>query len=96
MASASPSPADWALLYAQAGWRSFPVIEGGKAPKFKGWQKSATTDPALIAQYWRGKAGAERNLGLVCGESFDRRRHRDRPRRQWLSWFGRQRVRRDA
>jgi hypothetical protein len=38
---------------------------------FKGWQSDATTDPALLRQYWNGKAGAERNLGLVCGESFD-------------------------
>lgn len=68
---ASPSPADWALLYATAGWRSFPVTPEKKTPMFKGWQTDATTDPRLIAQYWNGAAGAERNLGLVCGEQFD-------------------------
>lgn len=60
--------ADWARLYSRAGWRSFPVTPGSKTPLFKGWQADATTDPALIAQYWRND---ERNLGLVCGEAFD-------------------------
>lgn len=59
--------ADWALLYAQAGWRSFPVKPGGKAPMFSNWQADATTDPKLIRQ-WQTPA---RNIGLVCGEAFD-------------------------
>lgn len=67
----SPSPVDWALLYARAGWRSFPVKPEQKSPMFSGWQRDATTDPDLIARYWNGPAGAERNLGLVCGEKFD-------------------------
>lgn len=68
---ATPSPADWAVLYSRAGWRSFPVVPEKKAPMFKGWQTDATTDPELIARYWNGPQGAERNLGLVCGEKFD-------------------------
>jgi hypothetical protein len=65
------TPIEWASLYARAGWRSFPVKPGAKSPLFKGWQADATTDPGLIAQYWNGPGGAERNLGLVCGEQFD-------------------------
>lgn len=61
--------ADWGLLYARAGWRSFPVTAGKKTPMYKGWQQDATLDPKLIRQYWR--PGSDRNLGLVCGEAFD-------------------------
>lgn len=60
--------ANWALLYAKANWRSFPVKAGGKSPLYKNWQKDATTDPELIGRYF---ASPERNLGLVCGEAFD-------------------------
>ena len=35
---------------------------------YAGWQKDATTDPALIEQYF---SDSERNIGLVCGERFD-------------------------
>lgn len=59
--------ADWALLYAKANWRSFPVKPGAKSPMYSNWQKDATTDPKLIRQ-WQID---DRNLGLVCGETFD-------------------------
>lgn len=59
---------DWALLYAQAGWRSFPVKPGGKTPVYKNWQADATVDPNLIGRYF---APEDRNIGLVCGEAFD-------------------------
>jgi hypothetical protein len=35
---------------------------------FAGWQKDATTDSSMIEQYF---GDPERNMGLVCGESFD-------------------------
>lgn len=60
-------PADWALLYAKAGWRSFPVTPGAKTPVYQGWLQDATTDPKLIRQ-WQTPS---RNIGLVCGEAFD-------------------------
>ncbi len=60
---------DWALLYARAGWRSFPVTAQKKTPIYKNWQKDATTDPKMVRQYF--PPGTERNIGLVCGEAFD-------------------------
>ena len=46
--------ATWArTVYAPAGWRVFPVVAGGKKPLYKGWQRDATTDPEMIARYWR-------------------------------------------
>lgn len=59
--------ADWALFYAAAGIRSFPVKPGDKRPMYAKWPEDATTDPKLIRQ-WQT---ADRNLGLVCGETFD-------------------------
>ena len=58
----------WALTYADLGWRVFPVVVGGKKPMYTGWQADATTDPAIIARYWRGDPSP--NIGIVCGESF--------------------------
>lgn len=59
---------EWALAYAGLGWRVFPVVAGGKRPAFAGWQRGATTDPNLIARYWRGEPGP--NIGLITGETF--------------------------
>ncbi len=59
---------EWALAYASLGWRVFPVVRGGKKPIYEGWQHDATTDPELIARYWRSEPGP--NIGLICGESF--------------------------
>ena len=58
----------WALAYARLGWRVFPVVPGGKRPLYKGWQRDATTDPGLIARYWRREPGP--NIGTICGEAF--------------------------
>src|SRR5690348_550254 len=59
--------ADWAHLYARAGWRSFPIWPGEKRPMYAGWQKDATTDPELIERYFR----SDPNIGAICGEVFD-------------------------
>jgi hypothetical protein len=59
----------WALRYGQLGWRVFRVVPGGKKPLYAGWQRDATTDPALIGRYWRREPGP--NIGIVCGETFD-------------------------
>lgn len=68
MTETSVSPtAQWAQFYARAGFRSFPVWPGEKRPIYAGWQKDATTDPALLERYFR----SDPNLGLVCGEAFD-------------------------
>ena len=59
---------EWALRYATAGWRVYPVERGTKKALFTGWQTSATTEPDLIARHWRREPYP--NLGLICGESF--------------------------
>jgi len=35
------STRDWALAYAQLGWRVFPVVPRGKRPMYAGWQRDA-------------------------------------------------------
>lgn len=62
-------PQEWALAYARLGWRVFPVVAGEKRPLYRGWQRDATTDPELIARYWRAEPGP--NVGIICGEKFD-------------------------
>ena len=62
--------ASCALAYAAMGWRVYPVERGGKRPLFTGWLRDATTDPVLIARWWRRDAGAP-NVGVVAGEGFD-------------------------
>jgi hypothetical protein len=62
--------ASWArTVYAPAGWRVFPLASGGKKPLYAGWQHDATTDPEMIARYWRRDPGP--NIGVVAGEEFD-------------------------
>lgn len=59
----------WAAGYAAAGWRVFPIVPGQKRPVYSGWQKDATTDPAMCQQYW--PEALNRNIAAVCGETFD-------------------------
>lgn len=62
------SARDHALAYARLGWRVFVVRPGEKAPMYRGWQRDATTDPTLIARWWR--LADPPNLGIVAGEAF--------------------------
>jgi hypothetical protein len=41
----------------------------GKHPRLRGWQRLATTDPALVGEWWRRWPQA--NLALVTGRRFD-------------------------
>ncbi len=59
---------DWALRYAKAGWRVYPVDPGAKKACFTGWQQNATTDPEIIEGIWRQEPTP--NIGLICGEAF--------------------------
>lgn len=59
--------AAWGAAYAAVGWRVFPAE--GKAPAFRGWQRAATTDPALIRAWWPRDDGS--NVAVVAGELFD-------------------------
>ena len=58
---------DWALRYAERGWRVYPVEPGRKKALFTGWQTSATTDPDVIARQWRRDPYP--SVGLICGET---------------------------
>jgi hypothetical protein len=41
----------------------------GKHPRLRGWQRLATTDPAVVEEWWRRWPDA--NLGLATGRRFD-------------------------
>jgi Bifunctional DNA primase/polymerase, N-terminal len=41
----------------------------GKHPRLRGWRRLATTDPAVVEEWWRRWPQA--NLGLVTGRRFD-------------------------
>jgi hypothetical protein len=41
----------------------------GKHPRLRGWQRLATTDPAVAGEWWRRWPDA--NLGLATGRRFD-------------------------
>jgi hypothetical protein len=56
-----------ALRYAARGWAVFPVRPGGKTPITKHGLKDATTDPAIIRQWWEKWPSA--NIGIHCGAS---------------------------
>lgn len=59
---------DGALRLAALGWRIFPADPVKKKPLYTGWQRDATADPALVAQYLRGGRAM---AATVTGEAFD-------------------------
>lgn len=59
--------ASWGICYAAQGWRVFPAKR--KVPALRGWQRLATTDPALIRAWWPRDDGD--NMAVVAGEAFD-------------------------
>jgi Bifunctional DNA primase/polymerase, N-terminal len=54
-----------ALAYAGAGWPVFPCKPGSKEPDTAHGFKDATTDPAVIRAWWRGRA--DRNVAIATG-----------------------------
>jgi hypothetical protein len=58
----------WAHVYADRGWRVFPVVADEKRPIYKGWQADATTDHRAIDRLWRRDPAP--NIGIVTGEAF--------------------------
>jgi hypothetical protein len=55
-----------ALAYIEMGFRVFPVEVKGKKPLIKEWQKKATTDEAVLREWWEKWPKA--NIGLAAGE----------------------------
>ena len=56
----------FALNYAKAGYRVFPVVPNGRSPAFKGWQKQATTDSGQIEDLW--EQNPEFNIGVLADQ----------------------------
>lgn len=56
-----------ALEYAAAGFRVFPLADGGKAPRTQHGFKEATTDPEQVRRWWTAYPNA--NIGLATGET---------------------------
>jgi hypothetical protein len=54
---------DAALLYAELGYRIFPVLPGGKFPAITGWPEQATANEDIIRQWWF--ENPEYNIGLL-------------------------------
>ena len=66
MASSAGNPLlSAALAYAGRGWPVFPCKARGKAPATKRGLKDATTDPAVIREWWRDHPRA--NVAVVTG-----------------------------
>ncbi|HEX6498988.1 MAG TPA: bifunctional DNA primase/polymerase [Micromonosporaceae bacterium] len=60
----SPDLLAAALAYAAAGWPVHPCQPGGKEPLTR-WRDAATTDPRIIASWWRRWPDA--NVAIVTG-----------------------------
>lgn len=56
-----------ALEYAAAGFRVFPLADGGKTPRTQHGFKEATTDPEQVRRWWTVYPKA--NIGLATGET---------------------------
>ncbi len=59
------TPFDAALYYAQLGWRTVPILAGTKRPPMTAWQEAATTDPAVIRQWYATWPDA--GVGIATG-----------------------------
>jgi hypothetical protein len=55
-----------AIGYARMGWRVHPLVNKGKKPLLKGWQKQATTSEETISKWWLRWPNA--NIGITTGE----------------------------
>lgn len=61
------STLDWALSYAERGWRVIPIPPGKKYPEgFGRWQKQATTDTRTIRRWW-GRSYRDHGIGIATG-----------------------------
>ena len=58
-----------AALYAEWGWRTFPLKPGTKVPATRHGFKEATADAETVAAWWRQNPAY--NIGLATGGLFD-------------------------
>ena len=57
---------EWALKYADNGFKIFPLKEKSKKPLYNGGFKIATDDKAIITKWWNEHPNA--NIGLATGD----------------------------
>ena len=62
------TPLTCALRYAAAGIRVLPIKPGQKRPPMTSWQFAATTDPKVIANWYRGLYG-KHGVGLASHDA---------------------------
>ena len=60
------SKAEAALIYASWGWSVLPVVENGKLPATQHGVHDATTNPEVIARWWKNNPNL--NIGIAAGE----------------------------
>ena len=60
------TPYDHALAYAALGLRVVPIARGRKHPPLDNWQRLATDNPTIIAEWWQTWADA--GVGLALGD----------------------------
>jgi hypothetical protein len=58
---------DWAVKYAQGGWRIFPCEPRGKRPLCEHGVKEATADARTVRNWWRSRPDA--NIALATGRN---------------------------
>lgn len=59
---------EWALYYADHGYRVIPIRPGQKRPPITAWQDAATTQTGVITTWFSG-IYADHGLGIVTGEN---------------------------
>lgn len=65
---------EWALHYANHGYRVVPIKPNEKRPPMAGWQDVATTNSGTITAWWTGRY-ADHGIGIVTGN--DEKGHRN-------------------
>jgi hypothetical protein len=69
---------DAALALAGAGWKIFPITPGQKEPPLiKGWQDKATSDPAIVGQWWAQWPDANIGTKAPFGLDIDTKNGKD-------------------
>ena len=80
---------DDALLWARRGFNVFPCIPLAKEPAIDDYPNQATTDEAVIRQWWSD--GRDYNVGIATGKgvhAFDIDTKRDKPGESTVDLFG--------
>lgn len=69
----SDNTLQWAIHYAEHGYRVIPIRPGQKRPPITAWQDHATTNTGTITQWWTDTY-PDHGIGIVCGTRDDQTR----------------------